>query len=214
MQDEKVFKSACKRWLDEKAKSTSCKYRKILSQWDLNDFKSVAQGDRCRNIHLYGAFHAFRLMFAMPFEYSADAAESFQAQSVCYDGASCMIFDDIEKVRACAQDLSRTKGCRYEISGNQNRGSIRWIPFCQRAHEPPDSMSKLTAIIDEATVKLRFWPCTPEGETCGVDPFPKTNTKWCEHQGILVEQRCCPKGKKTGSLWGKWSAPGEACPKT
>jgi hypothetical protein len=221
--DEKLFLRACARWLDEKSKAVSCQYRKTISMADAAQFENVSRGEKCRSLHLYGAFHGLSDMTAVPFQYSAKAAEAYQSKSVCYDGASCLVFDNIDDVKACAKDLSKTKGCRFEISGNQNVSLLKSNPWlCIRPTEPFSATSKLTMSIDAMTVKLQYAPCTKEGDQCGYlantgpdfigyrksknDP----NAKWCEHERNLVQQRCC----HTKGYFGKWSGPGEECPKT
>jgi len=219
--DEKLDLSTCKRWLGETARKTSCQYQRIVPEEKADDFKAVAGGDRCRSLHLYGAFHATSADTEIPFKYSANAAAAFQARSVCYDGASCLVFDNIEDVRACARAFKKSPGCRYEITGNQNLGRLWWFaPFC-RPHEPVESTSKLTAIIDGVSVRLQYSACTPKGATCGYLPRSNTyayaaskndpNAKWCEDEGVLVEQHCCPRSRKPDEKWGRWSAPGEKC---
>lgn len=222
---EDYFISACKRWINETRKSTGCSYRKIVSRTEARKMEDSHDGTRCRSLHLYGAFHGTSDMAKVPFKFSALAAKAYGATSVCYDGMSCLVFDNIEDVKACALDLSKAgkkTNCRYQISGNQNLAVAMGLPvFCLRPRELSGPSSKLTAFIDDASVTLQYSPCSKPGGSCAYEaPMLGTfqgstndpNAKWCTEAGVLVSQQCCPKKGDRNSRFGKWSAPGGGCP--
>ncbi len=223
--DSEMFDSMCKRWFQSARKEYGCEYQRVMPKVLFKELPKFMGNDRCRKVHLYGAFHGDSSMTQVPFEYSVLAAKTFQATQVCYEGASCLVFDNVEDVKACARGLAGGK-CRYEISGNQNAGVASQALFC-RARELPDASSKLTAFIDGASVQLQYAPCTKQGSRCGY--ISKTdfgqskthalskndpNSKSCIHQGTVVVQSCCIKKRpgKADPDFGKWSAPGAACP--
>ena len=224
--DVKMLGSVCKQWMSETKKTTGCRYRKIISKDDALDFNRVADDSRCDSLHLYGAFHGNSSVTETPFKFSVAAASAYQAKSVCYDGITCMVFDNIDDVKACARETASIKGCRFEITGNQNIGLGTQPFFCFRAREIPEAASKLTAVIEESSVKLRYANCSAKGAICGYLPseggwsrtYAKSknnpNAKWCTDDGVIVEQRCCPDGSQNlnpDSMSGIWAAPGEAC---
>lgn len=213
--------SACKHWLGEARKTHSCQFQQLVSDRQAANLSSLAGGNQCRNLFMYGAFHGHSGMTADPFRYSAIAATTFQARSVCYDGATCLVFDNVEDLKSCASDLKRTPNCRYEITGNQNIGLLTSVPLLCKPRELVDTTSKVTVFVDGASIKLQYAPCTRAGTKCGYarkdDHWGRSqskndpNAKWCESDAVIVEQRCCPKSQKPDEEWGKWSVPGEAC---
>jgi hypothetical protein len=106
---EGLFISACKHWLNERKKSTGCTYRKIVSKVDGMSLENSNDGTRCRSVHLYGAFHGISKMTDKPFQYSAVAAKAYGASSVCYDGLSCLVFDNIDEASIALRYSSGTR---------------------------------------------------------------------------------------------------------
>ena len=224
--DVEMFISMCKRWLGETSRATGCRYRKVISMDDTRNFNRVSEGARCENLHLYGAFHGNSSKTQVPFQISAQAASAYQAKSVCYDGVTCMVFDNIEDVKACARDVAQNQACKFQITGNQNIG-LGTVPFfCIRPREISEATSKLTAVIEEASVRYSYAPCSAQGAICGYLPskgrWAKTyakskndpNAKWCIQDGLTIEQRCCPDGSQRAnpdSMGGFWAAPGHSC---
>ena len=156
----------------------------------------------------------------VPFAISAGTARLFGATEVCYDGSSCLLFNNIEDVKACTINLAKNSSCRFEISANQNLGVTQAVCWF-RPLEVSEAASKLTAIIDGVDMMLRYSSCSKAGEKCAViakerDPTAKSdpNEKYCFDGSGVTTQSCCLKEKarkSDGALNGNWAKPGIPC---
>ncbi|MBU6376157.1 MAG: hypothetical protein KGQ59_09195 [Bdellovibrionales bacterium] len=192
---------------------------------------------QCTHVDIFGAFHGLSSTTKVPFTIARKFAEHFKATSLCYDGATCLAFNNIEDVRAEACNLGESNlDCRFVISGNQNIG-VASNPRTKVQSMMPNGKGGVTAkcipsketdrsrmavVIDGVNMHTQFAKCSKAGEMCAeiaewADPAAKSdpNSKWCIHEGAVVQQRCCGiwGNEEEGYKWGKWAAPGQACEK-
>jgi hypothetical protein len=225
--DVRYNTAICEDWFKQAKRKSGCAHHFIVNKVDETGRERFPSGTSCTNIQVYGVFHGKSNETRVPFQLAAAAAKAFNAKKVCYDGVTCLVFDNIKDVEACARTLSRAGGCRYEITGNQNIGLSSAGGFFCGPRETEEAGSKLTALIDGLSVQLHYAPCTGKGDECVYlskisEDYPLSkndpNAKWCTHRGAIVEQRCCisewmkqqMKFEKSG--YGKWSAPAAGCP--
>lgn len=176
----------------------------------------------CRDMKVNGVFHANSHQYWAPIQNAKKLAERFQAKTICYDGVSCLIFNEVEKVLKCADDELKNDSCRYVISGNQNLGLIlssKTVFDIKRkgAHESPHSSSKFIVNVGgQQKTTFEFENCSDQGKTCGwVDPSTTShqsppNIKQCLLQGVVSNQECCRSNLKQTYV-GYWSKPGSGC---
>lgn len=212
--------SICRSWMREIRGSQRCRYRKIISTEDPAKIQGQSEGKACKQVNVYAALHGNSLDSHVPFELSKAIASAYRAEKVCYDSISCMVFDNLDDVKACANQLKNDPKCRYQISANQNLGISVFDGNCAPWHwgfkELEEASSRVTVLIDEASVQLAYSPCKREGQHCGYvgkstsldralrsysDNDP--NSAWCLDEGVVVKQSCCPNEK--------WSAPSGKC---
>lgn len=225
--DKRYVTALCEDWFKQAKRKNGCAHQFIIGKSDQTGDERFPTNMSCANVQMFGAFHGKSNETKIPFQLAATAAKAFNARKVCYDGVTCLVFDNVKDVEACARTLSRAGGCRYEITANQSIGLSTEGGFFCGPREEQEAASKLTALIDGINVQLQYAPCTGKGDECIYlskiseayalsknDP----NSKWCMHRGAVVEQRCCisewmkqqMKHEKNGE--GKWSAPGAGCP--
>ncbi len=225
--DKRYVTALCEDWFKQAKRKTGCAHHFIVGKADETGRERFPSGMSCTNVHIFGAFHGKSNETKVPFQLAAAAAKAFGAKRVCYDAVTCLVFDNVKDVEACARNLARAGGCRYEVTGNQNIGMSSAGGFFCGPREISETTSKLTAFVDGINVQLQYASCTSQGDECAYlskiskeyalsknDP----NSKWCMHRGAIVEQRCCisewmkqqMKHEKSGE--GKWSAPGAGCP--
>lgn len=203
----------CRSWFRKADKKYQCDHKEVFK---LNDFINLkTPSASCSKINVWGAFHGTSSDFTKPFTISRVLAKSYNASSVCYDGSSCLIFNNISdtKMAAMKLNLHNTK-THFEITGNQNLG------FCaykagQGVVEIEEFSSKLSLHLRAGQVKVQYEECSKDGDRCARvekdnnfsnDP----NSKNCIFQGATVQQKCCPYSR-LGVSKSKWGEPGKGC---
>ena len=217
-QDYKKFKNACEDWLDRTSKTNGCEYQKI-DGIEFVLFKKQLKTVQCQKAFVYGAFHGLSSYYEVPFNISKLITERYSAKEVCYDGFSCLVFNNTDDVLKLGDDLAQTDVDRkYEISGNQNRACTFWDGLHYR--EIYEMSSRMTVIVNHGSAQFTYSNCSKPGDACAVeerkDEGTKSNpnSKKCSFNGKIVNQHCCAtkveNGKITESLWAK---PGNVCKK-
>jgi hypothetical protein len=230
-----VHRKMCSTW-QKKQKGCSINDDILLSVLQLNLFPKE-RPFQCEHVRIWGAFHAVNTMeyTELPFKISKSIAISTSAKKVCYDGFSCVIFDNIKDVKTCALGLAddkNIKDCRFYISGNQNIGITTTYtktnffncnPISETI-EGESTISRLTISVQSGIAKLSYGKCSKEGNFCAftknIDALKNSedspNKKYCSYQNTITTQPCCitKENKKIDNedtFYGRWSLPGSGC---
>ena len=213
------IKRECDTWLRRTSKSIKCDLKTTYHKDDVEELET--QKNSCGKITVWGAFHGNSKAYSDPFLISKQLAKSYQAKEVCYDGSSCLVFDNISDVKRMSSYLAETdENTKYIISGNQNMGTVCEIPFLLGPREVHEFASKVMTMIEKGGYTITYSKCSKKGEQCmysdgyvGSDNDP--NAKWCMNDTEVVSQHCCPKNysnnKKLDETIGTWSAPSVDC---
>ena len=197
----------CAGWLRRARREIGCAWSQSMPQKQALNLENYTFEDSCRKVTVYGAFHGNSSGVEIPFTISAGVAKLFAASEVCYDGSSCLLFNNIDDVKACTRRLARSSDCRFEISANQNVGVTQYsclFGISSKPHEIASAASKLTAVIDAVGIHYRYPACSTEGDKCSwLDP--KTdggaqtdpNQKLCAWNDEITTQRCCLQKKRS-----------------
>lgn len=209
-------KRECDKWLSQQR---HCPQKLAFSKSFVLDFDRKDANISCEKISIYGAFHGSSSSARIPFDISARAARLFRATEVCYDGTTCLAFNNIKDVEACAANLADTKACKFRISANQNLGVVSGCSWF-RPTEVSQTASRLTATYDGVRLMLEYPACSSPGDKCGWlsplgDPSAKTdpNEKFCFDGSAITTQSCCikPGTTKINALSGRWAKPAQKC---
>ncbi len=211
----------CAGWLKKARREVGCSWWQTMPRKQALDLDNYSFKDTCQKVTVHGSFHGNSSGVEIPFQISAGVAKLFSASEVCYDGSSCLLFNNIDDVMTCSRRLSRNSSCRFEISANQNIGVTGYSCFpWGKPRELDYASSKLTAVIDAVKVTYLYPPCSREGDKCSwidpsSDPGAKEdpNQKHCAWNSEITTQRCCPKkrGSLDAALNGTWMEPGYKC---
>lgn len=173
----------------------------------------------CEEVKVYGSFHGLPEDYEIPFANSKKLAQRFKAKSVCYDGVTCLVFNETERVLRCAQSELGAEACSYSISGNQNIGVVAGVGFFGKvrwANEVENSTSRMTVFAGGGEpVRYTYDACSPFGAACSyinpseISADDDPNKKKCHAGTQLTEQSCCR--IKDKPLGGKWSQAGQGC---
>lgn len=227
IQDEKdeSMAEACRQWVQKGQNSGQCDYSETIKRDAALNFQDNSH--RCQKSYIYGSFHGLSSYYEMPFKISQNIAVANSSEEVDYDGMTCLVFNDVDNVRYHAMYLSTQSRARFTIRGNQNLGVFNPDPKVAPVEEYATASSKVIINVADYDMDIQYSACAPEGAMCGYFGEPKIpgidpkkikirtgsdpNKATCEFQGQLAEQTCCVKRKK--DEFGKWSKPGEACPR-
>ena len=203
----------CKTWLKAAKDREHCSFRQMLTLTEATELEFTTPDKTCTRSVIYGAFHGTSIQTKIPFELAQGVADSFKSKEVCYDGSSCHLFDNIDDIPRFASSLAENRDRKFRISANQNVGVAKACLFSGRK-EVSSMASKLTVIIEDATVRLEYAECSKAGKVCArairyTGSKNDPNTKSCLDDGVVVEQSCC--SHDDTDLTGKWSVPGEHC---
>ena len=210
----------CDGWLTKSSKRLGCAYQESVSKTAALTLHLRSAPASCEKVEIYGAFHGSSSGSRVPFEISAAAAKSFSAKEVCYDGSTCLLFDNVDQVQACAQQLGQYSACKFKVSANQNIGVTGMNCWGFFPEEVREASSKLTAIVDGLNFHLQYAECSKPGDKCSYkDPTQNSgsnndpNTKFCRRRNAVTSQTCClpAKGDSGDTLNGRWSIPGLSC---
>lgn len=200
----------CKQWL--KSQKNCQKKEAVKSYWDLN----LKENYSCNNLNIYGAFHGNSSLVGRPFDISMELAETVSAKEINYDGSTCLVFNNIDRVENLANLLTGEEGRKFSISGNQNMGVIRLNTIFNKYKEIEKTSSKLTVVVDNGEAEIVYDKCSKPNRKCGFARFGEdfmattdSNEKICEDDGKLVTQICCV--ESLSDSYGTWSKPGGSC---
>jgi len=224
IEHHKRFKSFCRDWLASSGCERRARFAIPLNEGTAKqqDFDGLPLS--CAKVRVMGMFHGEPDDYWMPFAISKTLASRLRAREVCYDGKSCLLFNDLEKLPKCAKGIQSPE-CEFTISGNQNifimKKTGKWLQP-KSVTDLEVSSSKTTVTIPRAgTVSITHDRCSPEGSRCGfVQPFlvrqasNDANQKTCLWNGKTVQQTCCTEKTEGLSLFvdnATWSAPGRPC---
>jgi hypothetical protein len=210
--DRVATEKECKLWL--KRQKNCQKKEAVKSYWDLD----LKEEYSCKKLNIFGAFHGNSSMVSRPFDISVELAETVSAKEVNYDGSTCLVFNNQDKVEDLAHLLTVNGeiGRKFSISGNQNMGVINLNTIFKKYKEIDKTTSKLTVIVDNGKAEIIYDKCSRANKLCGFarsgEDFMATsdsNEKICEDKGQLVKQICCV--KSLSDAYGTWSKPGGSC---
>jgi hypothetical protein len=153
-----------------------------------------------------GLFHANPEDYWAPFNLSKVLASRLRAREVCYDGKSCLLFNNLEKLPQCAKGI-QTPGCDFTISGNQNTFVMTLTGGTLRKPSLKDSESSSSKtplfIPGTGAITMTHDRCSKPGSACGMtDSFSvknasnDVNVKSCTWNGQITEQTCCRSYKR------------------
>ena len=204
----------CARWLKEN--KSSCSYRKELPHFMSYAYK-LDENVRCESLNIYAAFHGLSSYYYHTFFLIEDLIENYDPKEVSFDGSTCLIFNNVEKIQENAKRISkRYPQIYFDLSGNQNEGAVLFIPLIYRPKETMSMSSKMNVKAKNGRVETSFGTCSKKNGRCffnkqDVGATNDSNTKFCMEENEVTTQVCCPKKIVTNGVNGFWSRPGEAC---
>ncbi|MBU6375124.1 MAG: hypothetical protein KGQ59_03940 [Bdellovibrionales bacterium] len=214
-------KRECERWLSTAGKQSGCTYQETLSLKSALTLQLRSSSSSCEKLHIYGTYHGDSTGTRIPFQISVASAQHFSAKEVCYGGSSCLLFDNIDEVRSCSQELGQSSSCKFRIQANQNIGVVGLNCWDRMPQELDEASSKLTAIVDGLNFHLEYNNCSKTGDRCAfadeewIQKASKdgANSKRCRQNTMLTTQWCClPDGAQpSDGLDGRWGMPGHRC---
>jgi hypothetical protein len=224
--EAKIFNNTCKDWLRNDSDLCPKDSRYLIPMTSETPYQEGFDGLplACSHVRIMGAFHGVTSDYWMPFHLAQTLARQLRARDVCYDGVSCLVFNNLEKLDQCARN-ARSPECDFTISGNQNAYLMRQDNAGLRGKtllDLPSSSSKTTVRIRrDGDISIRYDQCSFPGTRCAwVNPNTlrevsnDPNAKMCVFNGGPVLQACCrnhPSEKRFDDD-GQWSAPGRPCP--
>lgn len=206
----------CQRWFKDNRKPLSC--NKEVTFASHNDVK-FEPGLSCRKVTGYGANHGNSYYSFTVFQFAQKAARALSPSEVSYDGSTCLVFNNTDVIEREARALSLLfPNVKFELSGNQNEGVVRYLPIPvigTKPKEDREASSKLTVHAEGGLLEMVYGACSKPKGMCGfvregLDPGATTdsNAKICMQDNEQLTQSCCE--PKKGSF-GKWSVPGMDC---
>lgn len=215
--EAKYFGTVCRKWFKEQTPFCAPDRNFIVPHHFVQHFPDVQSlyetplPRSCSEVRAFGAFHGSSTDSEVPLLLSKALSLRLHSRDVCYDGLSCLVFNDVAAVKAQAQLLTEDS-CHYDISGNQNVGvgtGLAFLPFGGR--EIKEAASRVRVKVGHGrSPQMTFHECSAAGSFCGyVDPrkiYYGPNDpakKECIWGGKRTHQTCC-KGNR-------WSNPGESC---
>lgn len=215
------FKNVCDEWLGSSGCGKDARFAIPLQQGTARqkDFNGLPLS--CAKVRIMGVFHATTEDYWAPFSLSQALASRLQAREVCYDGKSCLLFNDLEKLPQCAKGI-QNPNCDFTISGNQNTFMMTRTGgrFRKLSLKDTESSSSKTTLIIPGTggITMIHDRCSKPGSSCGfTESFSvknasnDVNTKSCSWNGQITQQTCCRSFKRLKDGDGTWSAPGRPC---
>ena len=200
----------CKQWL--KSQKNCQKKEAVKSYWTLN----LKETYSCNKLNIYGAFHGNSSTVGRPFDISMELADTVSAKEINYDGSTCLVFNNTDRVENLANLLTGETDRKYSISGNQNMGVINLETIFKKYKEREVTTSKLTIVVENGKAGIVYDKCSKPNKLCGFarqgEDFMGTsdpNEKICEDDGKLVAQICCVEA--LSDAYGTWSKPGGSC---
>lgn len=204
----------CARWLKENRKE--CSYQKQLPHY-MSYAYSLDENVRCESMKVFAAYHGLSRTYYHTFFLIQDLVENYDPKEVSFDGSTCLIFNNVDKVQDSAKRLSKLfPQVYFDLSGNQNLGAVFSIPLIYRPKETMSMSSKMTVKAKNGQVETSFGACSKPNGKCffadsDVGATNDSNTKFCMEENKLTTQMCCLRKKIVNGVNGLWSNPGEIC---